>query len=165
MECRQLRECVAPLLDGELEAERLAEASQHLENCPDCMALVEKLATVPVRPTPAQAPRDPAFWEAMDKALSEEAERPVGSRRRFVDWLRAEVRLSRGVVLAYLALLGLAFAWHLLGGVGTPTATTDVQTAALEGEEPTAAPHEPTPPSRRSQRLEKASYAPVQQTF
>ncbi len=166
MDCRQLRECVAPLLDGELEPELEARAAAHLEVCSECAALVEKLATIPVHSMAASPPQDPAFWDAMDQALTEEAERPEGPRRRLVAWLHGEVRLSRGVVLVYLALLGLAFAWHLLRD---PTPTPASMAAQPQAVEPAPAPSEapaPARPAARSTRkLEKASYEPVQQTF
>ena len=166
MDCQQLRECVAPLLDGELEPELMARASDHLETCPECMALVEKLATIPVKPAASSAPQEPAFWDAMDQALSEEAERPPSSRRRLVGWLAAEVRLSRGVVLVYLLLMGLAFAWHLLRDPSPSDPAVASQPAAIPEEEAPAGPPAPARPApARRPKLDKASYAPVQQTF
>lgn len=162
MNCEELRECVAPFLDGELEPPRLEAAAEHLEECDDCAALVERLATVPLRPVAPRAPAEPEFWEAMDRALAAEAKRPPGPVERVRGWLGAELRVSRGAAMVYLLLLGLAFCWHLLRpepATLPPTLLTAEHPAEVS---PAAAPPQP---SRRSQKLEKASYAPVQQTF
>ena len=78
MNCAELRECVAPLLDGELEPAELEAAAAHLEHCDACAELVEKLATVPLRPAASAPSAPPEFWDAMDRALAAEAERPPG---------------------------------------------------------------------------------------
>jgi len=161
MNCAELRECVAPLLDGELEPEKLEAAADHLEQCESCTELVENLASVPLRPVPVQAPAQPDFWDAMDQALDAEATRPPGPLERVRGWFGADVRISRGAVMIYLLLLGLAFGWHLLGPQADPIAPLAVGADPVAAPAPAAAP----PPARRSQKLEKASYAPMQQTF
>ncbi len=161
MDCAQLRECVAPLLDGDLEAELLDAAAEHLEECEACAALVERLASVPLRPVPAQAPDQPDFWDAMDRALDQEATRPPGPVERARRWLTGELRISRAAAAVYLLLLGLAFGWHLLRPEPAPPVAPQAAVEPAAQPAPSAAP----PPARRSQKLEKASYAPVQQTF
>jgi anti-sigma factor RsiW len=165
MNCAELQACLAPLLDGELEPDELEAAADHLESCEACAALVEKLATVPLRPSDPQPPASPEFWDAMDQALAAEAERPPGPLERVRGWLGAELRLSRAAVLAYLALLALAFGWHLLRpeAVAPLPVPVPAPVAVEQPQEP--APAGPPPPARRSQKLEKASYAPAQQTF
>ncbi len=161
MNCKELRECVAPFLDGELEPDRLEAAADHLEGCADCAALVERLATVPLRPVPPRPPAEPEFWDAMDRALADEAERPPGLLERARRWLRSDLRVSRGAVMLYLVLLGLAFCWHLLRPELAPLAPAPVAIEQSGGVAPAASPA----PTRRAQKVEKASYAPVQQTF
>lgn len=161
MNCAELQACVAPLLDGELEPDELEAAADHLESCEACAVLVEKLATVPLRPSSTQPPAAPEFWDAMDRALAAEAERPAGPLERVRGWLGAELRLSRGAVLIYLALLLLAVGWRLLG----PEAAPPLPGSAAVEQPAEPAPSADPPPARRSQKLEKASYAPAQQTF
>lgn len=159
MNCQELRECVAPLLDGELEPEKVEEAAEHMDACPECAALVEKLASLPVRPAAPRAPTGPDFWDAMDRALAAEAERAPSLLERVRGWFGTELRLSRGSALIYLLLLSLAFAWSL----ARPDATPLPQAQTIKELQEAPAPIGPAP--RRSQKLEKASYAPVQQTF
>jgi anti-sigma factor RsiW len=159
MNCRELRECVAPLLDGELEPALVEQASAHMDQCPECAALVERLAAVPLRPVEVRAPANPEFWDAMDDALAAEAERSPGPVERLRGWFATELEISRGAVLVYLLLLGLAFAWSLARP--DPVQLPQVENVKQLQEAPS--PVSPAP--RQGQRLEKASYAPVQQTF
>jgi anti-sigma factor RsiW len=161
MNCAELQACVAPLLDGDLDPEEEAEAAAHLEACEACAALVEKLATVPLRPAAPPPPATPDFWDAMDRALAREAERPLGPSERARVWLGAELRIPRAVALVYLVLLLLAFGWHLLRPVAVEPLPQQVATEPPAESGPGGAP----PPAHRSQKLDKASYAPVQQTF
>jgi anti-sigma factor RsiW len=158
MNCQELRECVAPLLDGELDAHQEAAAAEHLDSCEACAALVERLAAVPIRPVPQQAPANPAFWDAMDQALDAEAGRAPGTLERVRGWLRGELRISRGMAVAYLVLLLAAFAWHLT----RPDPPPPLQSIADPAGQQEGAPR---PAAKRSGKLERASYTPVQQTF
>jgi anti-sigma factor RsiW len=160
MDCATLRERVAPLLDGELEPDELDEAAEHLERCEECAALVERLAEVPVELASSRVPIQPDFWDAMDRALAAEATRAPGPLDRARGWFRGELRITRGAALLYLLVLGLAFGWHLL----RPEPPVP-ELGMTQPEQAAPTPSSPPPPARRSQKIEKASYAPVQQTF
>jgi predicted anti-sigma-YlaC factor YlaD len=163
MDCATLRERVAPLLDGELEPDELDAAAEHLEACEDCAAFVERLAEMPVEIGEPVSPAQPDFWDAMDQALAAEATREPGPVVRARAWFRADLKITRGAALVYLLLLGLAFGWHLLRPDPTMVEVGWIQPEQAEAPSPT--PAASPPPAHRSQKLEKASYAPVQQTF
>jgi anti-sigma factor RsiW len=117
MRCAEVREKVAPLLDGELDlsATRLVEA--HLDTCAECAGFVRRLARQPLGPPRrgAGVEGDPAFWDAMDRALAIEAARPEGRVSRGLRWFRGELRLSRGMALLYLLILAFALAFGAWG--------------------------------------------------
>ncbi|MFH1467756.1 MAG: zf-HC2 domain-containing protein [Pseudomonadota bacterium] len=163
MECAELRERIAPLLDGELSPAEERAAHAHLARCEACAAMVERAAVVPMPAPAAPAPESPEFWAAMDRALDEEAHRPAPWVRRVRGWWSADVRVSRGAVALYLALLTAAFLWHL---VGSPQGTAPIEPGVAAGEPAPAAPPAAAPaPRQPPPRLQKASYAPVQQMY
>ncbi len=157
MDCKDLRDRLAPLLDGELTADEERQVAQHLESCAACLDLVDRLSVVPLPPVASGAPHAPEFWNSMDRVLEEEAGRPLPTMARTKAWVQGEVRLSRGMALGYLLLLLAAFTWHLL----RPEPPAGTAPPALAAEESP----EPAQPAPRSNKVERASYTPTQQMY
>ena len=171
MDCSELHERIAPLLDGELGPAEERAAYEHIEHCEACAALVERAAMVPLPGRAAPVPESPDFWAAMDRALEEEARRPTSWPRRLRGWWSAEVRVSRGAVALYLGLLAAAFLWHLwaspegpaappagVASAGPPPGEATIAPAAPIAAQPPLAPMPP-------QRMQKVSWEPVQQMY
>ncbi len=116
MNCKALRECIAPLLDGDLSPDEARKAARHLDSCPNCRDLYLQLQAVPLRPAPPAMLSGSDFWGPMDQALAEEAQRPPSPAARLRCWAQGEVRLSRGSAALYLLLLILALGWQWLRG-------------------------------------------------
>lgn len=105
MKCADLRERVAPLLDGELGASESRTLEDHLAECEACANFVEELARQPLGskyPPPMALPRP---WTSLDEALDRESERSLGRLSRARAWLSRDIRVPRAWALATLVLL------------------------------------------------------------
>lgn len=114
MRCADVQALASAYLDGELDNARASALRGHVRMCPDCLALVQDLATV--RDTmaelePAEPP--PSLWAAVERGV---AEAEMADARRSILWLRwQQVRpwLLPGAVVA-AASVAVAL-WALRG--------------------------------------------------
>jgi len=118
MTCSEVRDRVAPFLDGQLSEIEAREVAEHLDGCETCRHLVLGLGAVPLGPRVPASTRPPEFWGTMDRALAEAARRPPSTRTRVSAWFRAPVSMSRGTAFLVLAALVAAIGLHLLRGAG-----------------------------------------------
>jgi len=120
MTCGEVRDRVAPFLDGQLSEAEAREIGEHLDDCEPCRRLVLGLGSLPLgRHAPVPA-RPPEFWGSMDRAIAQAARRPVPRTARVRAWFQAPVTLSRWTVLVVLAALALAVGLHAVRGGPTP---------------------------------------------
>ena len=121
MNCRQARERLWLLLDGELPAEQAAEANKHLLTCAECAAefvrtraLAARLGTLA---EPAEQPPD-ELWSAIEARLPETGTIAVKIRPHPV-----LVRLGRRTLAAAAAVLLAigSFSWLLVSLSSAPS--------------------------------------------
>lgn len=134
MRCADVQALASAYLDGELDNARASALRGHVRMCPDCLALVQDLATV--RDTmaglePEEPP--PSLWAAVERGV---AEAEMADARRSVLWLRwQQVRpwLLPGAVAA-AASMAVAL-WALRGPASDREAHLGAELAAGEARE------------------------------
>lgn len=120
MSCSEVRDRVAPYLDGQLSEAEAWRVAEHLEACESCRRLVLGLGTQPLgRHTPAPV-HPPEFWGSMDQAIEAACRRPVPLASRARAWLSGPVMLSRWAVLLATAVLAAAIGLHLVRPAAPP---------------------------------------------
>jgi anti-sigma factor RsiW len=132
MNCWRIQNLVAPFLDGALNSDEEQRIGEHLEACSECNTLVEGVAALPDMPfTEFGAELEASLFEDFEASLSDriresvlagvdayglqpEASEEVAPRPGLAALLGSQrgLRLSPGLVGAYLAVLGL-----LAGGI------------------------------------------------
>ncbi len=121
MNCWRVQNLVAPFLDGELPDAECEAVGAHIEACPECLALVESVESLP----PIAAPRLPealegALLDDLDALLAErlaagvapEDEARAGLGGRIAGMARREVRMPAAVAAAWIGAMVI-----LSGGV------------------------------------------------
>ncbi|MBN1335300.1 MAG: zf-HC2 domain-containing protein [Deltaproteobacteria bacterium] len=116
MTCGEVRDRIAPFLDGQLSEIEAREVAAHLETCEACRRLVLVLGRQSLGPSVPMPVRPQSFWGSMDRALEEAARRPLPRTARWKAWWSSPVTLSRWTVALLLALLTLAVGLHLVRG-------------------------------------------------
>jgi anti-sigma factor RsiW len=158
MNCAELRERVAPLLDGELSRSDRRAAEAHLDACPSCAEFLASLAVQPLGPRRAlRARRSEPCWDRLDQALDAEAARPPRLWGRLYCWTQGEFHLKRAHALLLLAAGAAALAWASLSS--TPDPLPVVGKAGV----PDAGTQGSTPDPR--QALEPASYSSTRRVY
>jgi len=120
MNCGDVRDRVAPFLDGQLPEAEAREVGAHLDDCEACRRLVLGLGAQPLGRHAPVPSRPPEFWGSMDRAIEEAARRPVSRGVRAMAWFSAPVTLSRWTVVLALALLALAVGLHAVRRAPSP---------------------------------------------
>ena len=100
--CEIVRDRSAAWLDDELSAAETAVIAEHLEKCPECSALYEKLAQMDLRPPKLRLLPTDNYWSAMDNELSKAMEESSSPPQRV---------LPVWQVFALAAVLALAVLW------------------------------------------------------
>lgn len=119
MDCRDARDRLASWLDGELAPAEAELLEMHLDACPACRDLAERLsAQAPVlelvRPAPDRNLEREGWWDRMDAALAEEMarrERADRGRRRVLAVAARRVAVPLPVLGALVLLAAAAAAW------------------------------------------------------
>jgi anti-sigma factor RsiW len=185
MTCQDVLDRVAPYLDHELGRAERELVERHLDGCPSCRSVIEKLAEQELRPPPvsdAVAARigAPDFWSAMDARLASEVDAQLRAPGA------ATVRsftVSWKVALAYAAALAIAMLWGAHAHHQTVIARAEAESLLRQLERVQGladAPQAPTPsspvraapmvrtapsPGQAQSDLELAGYTPHRGTF
>ncbi len=114
MTCGEVRDRIAPFLDGQLPEDEARVVAVHLDECEACRQLVLGLGALPLGRHGPPPVRSPEFWGSMDRALKEAARQPPSQGERVKAWFRAPVTTSRGVAILVLAVLAATIGLHLV---------------------------------------------------
>lgn len=114
MRCADIQALASDYLDGELDNARASALRGHVRMCPDCLALVQDLATL--RDTMAELEPEeppPSLWAAVERGV---AEAEMADARRSTLWLRWQQVRPRLLPAAVVAAAAVAMAlWTLRG--------------------------------------------------
>jgi anti-sigma factor RsiW len=104
VKCEETHELIHAYLDGELDLVHSLEIDRHLESCPSCASLAQRMEAVRTA-VRSHAPRYAASTDFVERLrdLSDEAPRPAGPERR-VHPFRWEALASVSVVVAVMAV-------------------------------------------------------------
>lgn len=148
MRCSEAEELLVALDDGELSPSAHLLLTEHLERCPACARLRRDLRRTTPRPflkPPAQVLA--ALDEATDPGVVwHEANRPPRpAAPGWTAWWSGDVRVSRGAVVAYGALLAATWLWTFsqLGMWPSTTQPERPVAAPVEGIEIPAVQYQP----------------------
>lgn len=169
MDCHTVRDLSVAYLEGELPPSEAIEVRRHLTHCAACRRqgrLLGRQEAVLSRlsPPPELRIQPPGFWDRMDRALAEEAERSLTPAALAEPCWRKPIRISPLGALAYAAALVLAFSWGWLQQKHADRAIAEAEGlhAELEQERRLAAqPPEPI----RAEQYRPVSHPPRRGTF
>jgi predicted anti-sigma-YlaC factor YlaD len=150
MICSEVRDRVAPYLDGQLSEAEAWRVAEHLEACEACRRLMLGLGTQPLGHHPPAPVRPPEFWGSMDQAIEAACRRPVPLASRIRAWLSGPVTLSRWAVVLGVTLLAATIGLHLV----RPSAPPPPFTVQAQG-----------PPPPRNGAVTPVSHAPVRHHY
>jgi anti-sigma factor RsiW len=101
MNCAEIRPLLAALLDGELDAVRSAEVSQHLHSCADCTRLYDRQRSASL------LLREAADYHATPELLTRRLEKSYAAMPRRRSWAWANAALSAAATVVFALALGL----------------------------------------------------------
>ncbi len=105
MECRKIREMLAPYLEGVVTPEQRLLVREHLSSCGECKAVVEDLKkTIELMKSLEEVEPPPWLSQKIMAYVREEAEKKGGILRRFFFPLHIKVPLE---VFATFLIVGL----------------------------------------------------------
>lgn len=129
MRCADIQALASAYLDGELDNARASALRGHVRMCPDCLALVQDLATL--RDTMAELEPEeppPSLWAAVERGV---AEAEMADARRSTLWLRWQQVRPRLLPAAVVAAAAVAMAlWTLRGPASGRSADLATNSAA-----------------------------------
>lgn len=119
MHCSWVEERIVALHDGELSRSEEELVLEHLDACPSCADLQERLAGIALEdpllvPPEIELQLERAVDAALDEAFAQPWDAtPPGTWERSRRWLRRDRDLSNGAMLAYAAVLAICVGWGL----------------------------------------------------
>jgi len=125
MNCWRTKQLLAAYLDGELSPSETTLVEEHVESCPECAELRDRIASLPPLDLPRLDPEaEERIWARMDAALDQawerrDSERPPGLattfRERMAGWFRmGKLSIPVPVAAAYLLLIAGLTGWNLV---------------------------------------------------
>ena len=143
MRCSEVRDRIAPFLEGTLPPTDTREMEAHLAGCDACQDHLS-LAEQPVFNRPC-APEMPAgFEDRLLHAVIAQAERPLTWREKVHHWLTERVAVSRVWVAVYVVGLAFTVTWGAFGSCA-PSRTEGLPLPTVENmPAPKAAPEAPS---------------------
>lgn len=135
MHCDAVVDRLAALLDEELAPGEVELVGRHIETCPDCAGLMDRMAAQRFSQPELVVLERPDFWGPMDAALDRawaDHEAPaLQAAPAPPPWYRRELRLPAGVALLYAA--GMLLALGLAGALWQEASDAHAQVAELQG--------------------------------
>jgi anti-sigma factor RsiW len=125
MNCWRTKQLLAAYLDGELSPSETTLVEEHVEGCPECAELRDRIASLPPLDLPRLDPEaEDRIWARMDAALEQawerrDTERPPGLattlRERMAGWFQmGKLSIPVPVAAAYLLLIAGLTGWNLV---------------------------------------------------
>lgn len=125
MNCWRTKQLLAAYLDGELSPSEATLVEEHVERCPECAELRDRIAALPPLDLPRLDPEaEERIWARMDAALEQawdrrEVERPPSAARTLRERLFGGLRMGKlsipvPIAAAYLLLIAGLTAWNLV---------------------------------------------------
>jgi len=114
MRCGEVRDRVAPYVDGALDGAQASQVRDHLAGCPACRDLVDtarRVGFAPPPPSPSADPLDPRMLEAIIAGV----EAPPTRRERVSRWLNGRVEVPKKWLALYVVGLLATVAWGAFG--------------------------------------------------
>ncbi len=168
MNCWRTKQLLAAYLDGELSPSEATLVEEHVERCPECAELRDRIAALPPLDLPRLDPEaEERIWARMDAALEQawdrrEVERPPSAARTLRERLFGGLRMGKlsipvPVAAAYLLLIAGLTAWNLVTYYKVQNLTV-----ALE-DRPVAAPvvTEPAAPASETAMMRSSITGPL----
>jgi len=168
MDCTGVNERIAAYLDGQLAPAETEHVDDHLEGCPNCVALVEAMAGQDFAPLSTAEKNKICgasdFWKAMDTSLAPALEQMAPVCAVTQRWTKRRVDLPLPMLLAYAAALSMAVVWGTRHKVRADDAVRSVEELGqeLEQEQRLAAEPQVVP---RPQHYRLVTHTPERGTF